>query len=95
MEEVKIFKEEMRRTLESHAHKARWWRTCKEGSGRDWASIDYLEGARAYANKQAVMYETLARDCGLIWARRGKGKESAVLSNDDLDLESIIGEPVD
>jgi len=73
MEEVGMLNEEMRRTLKSHAHKSEWWTLRRDGCGRVWVSADHAEGARAYADKQAAMYEALATYCREVWAK-SKGR---------------------
>ena len=81
MEEVGILKEEMRRVLESYAYRAHWWAIRREGYDRVWESVELAEGAQAYADKQATMYEALAEKCTRVWAENG-----------DLDTYGIVGE---
>ena len=60
--------EEMRRVVVSHERKAEWWRDRRDGLGCVWPSADHAEGARAYVNKHAAMYDALVARCKLVWA---------------------------
>ncbi|KAH8103711.1 hypothetical protein DFH11DRAFT_1768670 [Phellopilus nigrolimitatus] len=64
-EEVKLVKEEMRRTLAFFEYQARWWRT--ESARRQGLSTDISSGLRAYAEKQAFIYEAQAADFASLW----------------------------
>ena len=63
-------------------------------------SGDHVEGAQAYADKQATMYVALAGNCRCIWAKYGQGQVTpsvalegdASFSNNDLDSDSIVWE---
>ena len=96
MEEVGTLYEEMRRTLESHVHRAKWWRGRRDGCGREWVSADHVEGARAYADRQAAMLDAISIHCKQIWAK-DEGKDPVVPCEDTNlysgeDSEDIVEE---
>lgn len=64
-EEKILVAEEMRRTLVYCDWKADWWRT--QSSLRADAGIEVLSGLQAYAEKQAVMWESLGISFASSW----------------------------
>ena len=64
-EEVPLTVEEMRRVIDFHGWKARWWR--RQGKQRKEGSADVLHGVNAYVEKQAAFSEQLAQSSATHW----------------------------
>ena len=70
-EEVELTLEEMRRTIEFFKWKSRWWLTLKDVRENSEASPDpqVQHGLRAYANRQASIYLSLATIHADLWRK--------------------------
>ena len=66
-EEVRLLQEEMRRVLEYFAWKAQWWRE-QSDLRIHFDDLSVCSGIRAYAEKQAVILETLAHSFAVRWS---------------------------
>lgn len=64
-EEVLLVQEEMRRVLEHHLWKGRWWRS--QIGNRVEVNDAYRLGLQCYAEKQAKLWEKLATKCVRLW----------------------------
>ena len=64
-DQVQVLLEEMRRVVSFHARKAEWW---EDQSGRTFLEQpQYLEGADAYAYRQASIRRLMASHCLHSW----------------------------
>jgi len=60
-EEIQLLNEEMRRVLEFHEYKARWWEDRRSLSGDLIISASLADGIHSYAECQAQLHRDLAR----------------------------------
>ena len=72
MEETVLLQEEMRRVLKFFEWKANWWRA--QGGLRGNVAADIASGLKAYAEKQAVIYEHRANRFAQKWLPLLKAK---------------------
>ena len=88
-EDVRLLREEKRRTLASFNHEATTW----DGRTSGWAGLDdacLLEGVSAHAHRQANIYRTLATHCNNVWSTLVKAKKARV--RDRIELKEAAEE---
>ena len=82
-EDIRLLREEKRRTQLSFNHSAAAW----DGRTSGWAGLDdtaLIEGITAYGHRQANVYRTLAAHCEDVWSRVVKAKKARVKDRIDL-----------
>jgi hypothetical protein len=78
-EEVMLLREEMRRVIAYHEHKAEWWKQRRNGDGCQWPSADHAEGACAYTSEHAAMHKDLIARCVLVWSQDSRNSSTGVV----------------
>lgn len=87
-EEVVLIKEEIRRVLQYHEHRALWWEERRDGGVA--ISSSHAEGIAAYAHDQANLHRKMAAHCIEVWGgiEEREGMASGLVpGNDDQDEE--------
>jgi hypothetical protein len=84
-EEVQLLNEEMRRVLEFHEYKARWWEDRRSRSDDLIISAGLADGIRAYAEGQAQLHRDLTMRFRGMWANLRSGGAISVPTEDEAD----------
>jgi hypothetical protein len=100
-EEVLLIKEEMRRTIEFHRYKAKWWND-RRASLMSPSSNLLSSGVHAYASRQAHLHMHLVKRFTILWSKGSNSQpvhfdfsDSIGGADDREDLEDDGGEGID